>query len=477
MPRDGSNIYHTPAGTAAVTNTTIASTPYNGYLSDIEQDLNLPRPIVAGGTGANNAAQAMVNLGGQLAGQVVTNYDSFPFASGSFISAGGATSAPTANAQRGIAYITDANNITVEARDNVTAIKYIRQKTAGSWGSWNQDLTANPAYVLKAGDTMTGDLKLTGAGPDFILSKNSGTAGTQCNIWGQTNNVPRWLIQLGNEANESGSNVGSDFTVQRYSDAGAFLGNALSIARNTGFATFPGNVITSGGVFVAAFTPTTGSIYFGTSVSKYLTYDGSFFQFNGGDVKNTSNFITNNSLGFASGAYLFNAGGDFTFSNAKVNFGGTVSSSSGYQCRAGTGGTFSNIFNLFYVSGTGTQLWIDNTNMGVIAFTSDYRVKKDVIDLPAMWDTVKQLRPIKYSHKDFTPPSHQGAEPFFHNDDIERWGFIAHELQQALIPSAASGVKDAPGEMQSPNPLTVIAALTKALQEAMGRIEALEARG
>src|SRR4030095_11602074 len=162
MPRDGSGIYHTPPGTAGVTNTTIASTPYNGYLADIEQDLNLARPIVAGGTGANNAAQALTNLGGELTGQVVTNYDSVAFASGSFPSAASATSAPTANAQRGIAYVTDSNNITVEARDNVSGIKYIRQKTTGTWGSWTQE----PNYVQKAGDTMTGDLKLAGAGPD-----------------------------------------------------------------------------------------------------------------------------------------------------------------------------------------------------------------------------------------------------------------------------------------------------------------------
>ena len=63
----------------------------------------------------------------------------------------------------------------------------------------------------------------------------------------------------------------------------------------------------------------------------------------------------------------------------------------------------------------------------------------------------------------------------FAADDIERWGFIAHELQATLTPSAATGEKDSPDTIQSPNPFTLIAALTKALQEAMVRIEALEA--
>jgi hypothetical protein len=148
---------------------------------------------------------------------------------------------------------------------------------------------------------------------------------------------------------------------------------------------------------------------------------------------------------------------------------------------------------------------VDATNVGTVAFTSDYRIKKDIADLPTMWDTVKALRPVKYTQAEFTPPAqleandkarsaHQArvaeakaknedalpseipTEPMFFADDIERWGFIAHELQDTLIQTAATGVKDSPDHVQSPNPFTVIAALTKALQEAMVRIEALEAR-
>jgi len=51
---------------------------------------------------------------------------------------------------------------------------------------------------------------------------------------------------------------------------------------------------------------------------------------------------------------------------------------------------------------------------------------------------------------------------------------IAHELQDTLVPTAANGRKDQENVVQSPNPMTVIAALTKALQEAMERIEVLE---
>ena len=47
-----------------VENTTIESLVYNGFTRDVETDLNAPRPIVAGGTGATNADEALENLHG-----------------------------------------------------------------------------------------------------------------------------------------------------------------------------------------------------------------------------------------------------------------------------------------------------------------------------------------------------------------------------------------------------------------------------
>jgi len=63
MPRDGSGIYTTPVGTTAVPDTTIESAKYNANVNDVAADLNAPRPIIAGGTGANNAIDAAINLG------------------------------------------------------------------------------------------------------------------------------------------------------------------------------------------------------------------------------------------------------------------------------------------------------------------------------------------------------------------------------------------------------------------------------
>ena len=63
MPRDGSGVYSTPPGTHGTPNTTILSANYNSNVDDVAADLNTPRPIVAGGTGATTAAGALTALG------------------------------------------------------------------------------------------------------------------------------------------------------------------------------------------------------------------------------------------------------------------------------------------------------------------------------------------------------------------------------------------------------------------------------
>jgi hypothetical protein len=192
-PRDGSNIYHRPPGTDGIPDTTIESTKYNAYVGDVEQDLNLPRPIVAGGTGANNATDALTNLSGEMEGQIVTNYDNQIFVSGSFYSAGSATNQPVAgHAFVGHCYSSDPLpvppaaplnlNLVIEARDqNDTTVPgrvYVREKKVGVWGAWTvqagsvADLDA--AYVNVAGDTMTGPLAL----PTPAIADNSTKAAT-----------------------------------------------------------------------------------------------------------------------------------------------------------------------------------------------------------------------------------------------------------------------------------------------------------
>lgn len=62
MPRNGSNIYSPPAGTSGVPNTKVESAKYNAFVADLTNDLNLARPIVAGGTGATTKSGAQQAL-------------------------------------------------------------------------------------------------------------------------------------------------------------------------------------------------------------------------------------------------------------------------------------------------------------------------------------------------------------------------------------------------------------------------------
>lgn len=63
MARNGSGVYSLPAGSTVANGDTSDASDINTPLQDIEADMNTPRPVVAGGTGATSASAALVNLG------------------------------------------------------------------------------------------------------------------------------------------------------------------------------------------------------------------------------------------------------------------------------------------------------------------------------------------------------------------------------------------------------------------------------
>jgi hypothetical protein len=81
MPRNGSGVYSLPPGSSFTPNTLIQSAVINGINNDLATDLNVPRPIVAGGTGASTAAAAVALLGAiNKAGDTVTGALGFTLA-------------------------------------------------------------------------------------------------------------------------------------------------------------------------------------------------------------------------------------------------------------------------------------------------------------------------------------------------------------------------------------------------------------
>jgi hypothetical protein len=307
MPRDGSGIYNKPFPDV-VEGTTIESAVHNGEITDIALDLNTPRPIIAGGTGANNARDAMVALGGEFAGQVVTNYDIFPFAAGSFRSAAGAVTAPTGNDFAGICYLSDPNYIVLEARDWSTGKLYVRRKTTGVWGAWAEQIgnvtDLDARYVNAAGDIMTGQLSVTSivASPGGVWSYGSpattgsyyfGNTGTKYLLYDGTNyslvggnllhHSPAMYVGYAAGAGTTGAiQFGATGTKSLNYDGTNFTlnGGALSL----GVAGAYGNLNAGDLTTSRSGAPTTGYHFFGNTGAKYLGFDGTKFLFGGGNV-------------------------------------------------------------------------------------------------------------------------------------------------------------------------------------------------
>jgi len=366
---------------------------------------------------------------------------------------------------------------------------------------------ANKAYVDATAATGAGSfVPLNGSAPmTGPLSTPAVSAlavsGTDAGYIFKMNGSTLWYIR---GADPAQSNL--DFL--RYTPTGVFLGIAMSINRNTGEVNVS-NSITTGSLNATGITSTNGTITgtltaqniysLGTAnltniTGNNITINGQTtvqdLHANGWTYIGTNGFIIihdpppNDNLVFRN----VSTGANVTFTAP-----GKIAST-GIYIRNGSGnvGWGPNVYNFHWVSPS-LNGYLDETNLGAVTFSSDYRMKKDIADLESMWDKVKTLRPVKYTHKDFTPPTEEESrarrrlsnpigletvpdQPMFVADDKERWGFVAHELQEALIMDAASAYKDAPDAIQSPNPWTVIATLTKALQEAMTRIEALEAQ-
>ena len=104
------------------------------------------------------------------------------------------------------------------------------------------DLTqviADTLYVNVIGDEMIGNLAIKKDSPSVILNKTAGLA----SVYGQSNGLTRWGMAFGNATAETTGNVGSDFALARYDDAGNKITDALVIKRSDGSATLAGHLI------------------------------------------------------------------------------------------------------------------------------------------------------------------------------------------------------------------------------------------
>jgi hypothetical protein len=100
---------------------------------------------------------------------------------------------------------------------------------------------------FKTGSSFVVNSKADATGTDVFAVSNTGQAtinkaasGATSILCGAMATKMRWTVELGDSTAESGSNVGSNFGINRYNDAGTFLSTPLQIIRSTG------NVVTAG---------------------------------------------------------------------------------------------------------------------------------------------------------------------------------------------------------------------------------------
>jgi hypothetical protein len=260
----------------------------------------------------------------------------------------------------------------------------------------------------------------------------------------------RWKMTLGDVTAESATRKGSNFVLTGYANAGDAPVAVMTINREAYDVKF-GGAITGASPFIIATAQPNHDDVAALNGQIHLRPDGIATPASGTIID------VNGSLKVCQGVNGVPGASGGVYAGA-----GLMGKASGYQ------GTYDNVWHNLYYSGGYEYVYVNATLMGAITWQSDYRIKRNIQPLPSMWDRVKSLNPVKYNHRRYLE--------FVQDDEVERWGLIAHELQEKLVNSVAIGNKDEDNVIQSVNPLTMIAVLTKALQEAMQRIEALEAR-
>jgi hypothetical protein len=169
------------------------------------------------------------------------------------------------------------------------------------------------------------------------------------------------------------------------------------------------------------------------------------------------------------GTIRCNTGGD-----GPTGVPGTEINSDGYIFCSVNGGS-AGFFNRFESDGAVVTFRRSNTNVGTISVTtiatayntsSDYRLKENVVPLSGAIDRLQQIPVYRFN--------------FIADPDTVVDGFIAHEAQE-IVPECVTGTKDEVDEDGNPvyqgiDQSKLVPLLTAALQEALAKIETLEAR-
>jgi hypothetical protein len=217
------------------------------------------------------------------------------------------------------------------------------------------------------------------------------------------------------------------------------------------------------GLSILSFNDSTGMIAFGDGQDN--------------DVAKISYTHDDNNLNITSGGAInFVAGGsgsDLSINSQGkilVNTGSLIDSDSVLQVKSTTAGgeaitaqvhsNGNSVINFNNASGTECGFITVQSSGSAVAYntSSDYRLKENVEYSFDAIERLKQLKPARFN--------------FIADADKTVDGFIAHEVQD-VVPEAISGEKDGE-EMQGIDQAKLVPLITKALQEAIIKIESLE---
>lgn len=237
------------------------------------------------------------------------------------------------------------------------------------------------------------------------------------------------------------------------------------------------NVVGSNVVVRSSASSGFGSFYADGATGSQSHY---FFAINGTETARISS-DAGNYLAFSTGSAAterarINASGHFLIGCTAVpNVGatpqqfGTSSSDTEFVISKNTNGPALYIKNVGGATATAISFYNATSNTGNITTTtsgttsyntsSDYRLKENIAPMTGALARVSTLKPVTYTWK---------------ADGSDGEGFIAHELAE-VCPQAVVGEKDGE-QMQSVDYGKLTPILTAALQEAIAKIETLEAR-
>ena len=244
--------------------------------------------IAQGGTGQTTANAALAALGGNNASNLTTgtlNAALLPVIS--------PTSAGMYNWGTVDAYgrVTVANNLSTNSISQGNS--GVSVSDTGTDGA----VTISTEGLARITVDQNGNVGIGTATPADKLDVNGnirvrGAAATDRSLFFSTLGSKRWALSENNVA-ESGSNLGSNFVITRYDDAGASLGNVFAIARNTGAISTSGDLTIGGaatatGGFFGTFNGTFAGTVAAAGADKQVQFNS------GGNLSADSNFNWDN---------------------------------------------------------------------------------------------------------------------------------------------------------------------------------------